>query len=162
MVELIVAIAIMAILASALGLAIASIAREATEKNCKDATRNYYALAKAAMTQLNSGVSVYSNGIFTTNDDISTLLKRSTGSAPVRLVRLDDNQDATNVRPFNSDEEGYYVGIRYADPSLTYPVKSNTEINDAERVFFVDAVYYINNKVCYEFIRQNSDVKVYR
>ena len=162
LIELIVAIAVLAILASTAGLAIASIARQVTESNCKDATRNYFSLTRAAMNQLNSGASVYSNGPFTANDDISVLLKRTTGYTPQRLVRLDDSQDATSIRPFNSDEEGYYVGIRYADPSLSYPIKSTTEVSEADREFFVDSIYFISQNVCYECLRQNSDIKVYR
>ncbi len=162
LVELIVTITVMAILASAIGVGIAGIARSATENNCKNATRNYFSLVKAAMAQINSGVSVYSNGIFTSNEDIATLVQRSTGYAPVSLVRLEDNQATDRMRPFATDKEGYYVGIRYADPALSYPVTSSSQVDDNDRVFFVEAVYYVSDSVCYACLRSSNSISVYK
>ena len=161
LIELIVVITVMAILAASVGAGISAIVKSATQNRNKSAVRNYYMLCKGGMNQLNSGASVYSNGTFTANDDIAVLLKHSTGYPPVRLVRLEDNQSADKVRPFASDEEGYYVCIRYADPKKQYPTTS-VSADDEGREFFVDAVYLVSDKACYAYSRSGVDVTVYK
>lgn len=161
LIELVAVITILAILATAVTGGVIAIARSATQNNNKSAVRSYFTLCKAAMGQLNSGTSIYSNGTFTSNSDITTLIKRTTGKEPALLLRLEDDQSTDKYRPFASDKEGYYVCIRYADPALTYPISSN-KVTDANRVFFVDAVYFVSDKVCYAYTRGNSEVVLYK
>lgn len=162
LVELVVVIAIMAILASSVTAAVIGIARSTTENNNKSTVRNYFGMTRAAMNQINSGVSIYSNGTFTTTADIATLLKRTTGYEPRQVVRLEDTQSAERMRPLTTDEEGFYVGVRFADPSIGYPLTSGVVVDDTAREFFVDAVYFVSDGVCYGMVRSSSDVSVYK
>ena len=160
LVELVVVIAIMAILAASVSIAITSVARSVTETNNKTSVRSYFTMAKTAMKQINSGVSIYSNGTFTTNADISTLLQRTTGKAPVAVYRLEDSQDVNKYAPFVTDKEGYYVVIRFADPKLTYPQTSSSAVESSDREFFVDGVFLVSDKACYAYTRATSEVQV--
>lgn len=162
LIELVVVIAIIGILGTAVVGGVAAIARSATNNNNKSATRNYFTLCRGATNQLNTGTSIYSNGTFTNNADISTLIKRTTGTEPVKLVRLEDTQSVDKTRPFASDKEGYYVSIRYADPLLTYPTTSSREVEDSAREFFVEAVYLVSDGSCYAYTRYSSEVTVYK
>lgn len=162
LIELIAVVAIMAILAASVGMAVASIARSVTDSNNKTAVRNYYTMAKAAMHQINTGVSIYSNGTFTTNADISTLLQRTTGQAPNLIYRIEDTQDVKKFAPFVTDDDGYYVVIRFADPKLTYPVTSSSVVDSANREFFVEGIYLVSDKACYAYTRGNSEVTISR
>ena len=162
LVELVVVIAIMAILAGTVTSAVIGVAKSVKDNNNKDAVRNYFAMAKAALDQINSGVSIYSNGTFTTTADIATLMRRTTGSEPKMVYRVEDTQNAEKNRPFPTDDAGYYVFVRFADPALTYPVTSSSMVDDANRKFFVDAVYYVSDKVCYGVSRSSVEVSVTR
>ena len=162
LIELVVVITIMAILATSVGMGITSIARSVTDSNNKTAVRNYFTMTKTAMNQINTGVSIYSNGTFTTTADISTLLQRTTGSAPAAVYRIEDKQDVKKFAPFVTDKDGYYVVIRFADPKLTYPLTSATEIDAADREFFVDGVYLVSDGACYGYTRASTEVSVSR
>jgi len=162
LVELVVVIAIMAILASVVTSSVIAISKTIADNTNKSAVRNYNTMAKAALDQINSGASIYSNGMFTTTADISTVMKRTTGYEPKAVYRLEDTQNAQKYRPFVTDDSGYYVVIRYADPALTYPVTGSSEVNDANRKFFVDAVYYVSDKACYTVTRSSTEVAITR
>lgn len=162
LIELVVVITIMAILAASVGMAISSIARSVNDSNNKTAVRNYFTMTKTALNQINTGVSIYSNGTFTTTSDVSTLLQRTTGSTPVAVYRIEDNQDVKKYAPFVTDKEGYYVVIRYADPKLSYPINSSTAIDAADREFFVDGVFLVADSATYAYTRSNSEVEVSR
>jgi prepilin-type N-terminal cleavage/methylation domain-containing protein len=165
LVELILIVTILAIMATFVTLGARSLIKSATVNNNKKMLRNYFALTKAALDEINNGVSIYGDGAFTSIDDIKQLLKRSTGTEPKQVTRLEDSMDVNNSRPFASQDDGYYVCIRYADPKLTYPV-NNIEISEASRSFFVEAVYlvYDSNKdgVCYGCTRSSSTIITYK
>lgn len=136
-------------------------AATANAEAAANATRDYFTMAEDVLEkQINSGVSIYANGTFTTTVDIAMLLERATNLVPKLVYRVEDNGGVEEYCPSPNDEEGYYVFVRFADPALNYPVTSSSLVDNAKRKFFVDAVFYISDNTRYGVFRDSTDVSI--
>lgn len=169
LVELLLAIAIMAILASiAVGSGLA-IAKSTRNNRNKTSTQNVYTSTNSAMSQINAGTTIY--GTNPTEADIADMVSKAAGitnnygktqeEGLQKIIKLADTSKYEAVRPNITDayKDGFYVGVRYSDPSITN-FGETTTVNDSLRKWFVEVVYLKRDNTIYCMHRYQAGVSV--
>ena len=176
LVELIVAIAVMAILASVVTTAGVAIANSVQDSRNKTLVQSIYGNMRSVSKQLNTGATVYNTDTpEAAANAIGKLLERassikyvgstsSTSEFAIRdITQLVYNENYTTAKPNEDKSDGLYIVVRHANPECTYPMVTNAtnEATSAKNAqWWVEAIYMRRDKKLYTMTRFAPEVSV--
>lgn len=129
MVELVVTIAIIAILATTVSLSVSAVVKSSKKKSQQAEVESAYATCGAVFTELNSGFSTISL------DQLDNVLEQRIGSNIVLVKRLDNsnkNADTFTQDNIQNVKDGYYIYYRYGEIT-----------KEGGNQYYIDTLYYI-------------------
>ena len=173
LVELVVAIAVMAILAAVVTTAGIGVRDMVRDNRNKTTVQSFFTYTRNVMSQINNGTTIY--GIDPTAAEIGELLERASGikSAVGKSVNADfairnivvltyDVTHAT-IKPDAKDDgnfpNGIYVAVRHSNPEVNpYPAHTKIE-SETNAEWFVEAVYIKRDGKIYTMTRYSPGVE---
>ncbi len=147
LVELVVTIAIIAILATTVTLSVSAVVKSNKKKVQQAEVESAYATCSAVFTELNSGFSTISL------DQLDNILEQRIGSNVVLVKKLDSSNKADTYTQSNIQNvsDGYYIYYKYGE--LT---------KEGGNQYYIDTLYYIVEGNIWKFALTSNKSTIFR